>query len=74
MHDPEFDSFVDDGTKRWPAEPTLLRLMHRSGAVRRALAPAGRMALTAYLAQSAIGLIVFSGVGAGLAGTFSPSR
>jgi uncharacterized protein len=53
---------------------TLLRVMHspRTAAVRAALAPAGRMALTNYLGQSAIGLIVFSGIGFGRAGTFSP--
>jgi uncharacterized protein len=53
---------------------TLLRIMHspRTAAVRAALAPAGRMALTNYLGQSVIGLIVFSGIGLGLAGTFSP--
>jgi uncharacterized protein len=53
---------------------TLLRIMHnpRTAAVRATLAPAGRTALTNYLAQSAIGLMVFTGIGLGLAGTFSP--
>jgi uncharacterized protein len=53
---------------------TLLRIMHspRLAAVRTALAPAGRMALTNYLGQSAIGLLTFAGIGLGLAGTFSP--
>jgi uncharacterized protein len=53
---------------------TLLRIMHHPGtaAVRTALAPAGRMALTNYLGQSAIGLITFTGIGLGLAGRFSP--
>ena len=53
---------------------TLLRIMHnpRTAAVRTALAPAGRMALTNYLAQSAVALIAFTGIGFGLAGTFSP--
>ncbi|MGV9212171.1 DUF418 domain-containing protein [Micromonospora sp. RB23] len=53
---------------------TLLRIMHnpRTSVVRAALAPAGRMALTNYLAQSAVGLITFTGIGFGLAGTFSP--
>ncbi|WP_084161760.1 DUF418 domain-containing protein [Nocardia sp. BMG51109] len=54
---------------------TLLRAMHRPGTawVGRALAPAGRIALTNYLAQSAIGLIVFSGIGVGAAGSVSPA-
>ncbi|GAA3728440.1 DUF418 domain-containing protein [Plantactinospora mayteni] len=53
---------------------TLLRIMHspRTAAVRAALAPAGRTALTNYLAQSVVGLMVFTGIGLGLAGTFSP--
>ncbi|WP_033346379.1 DUF418 domain-containing protein [Catenuloplanes japonicus] len=51
---------------------TLLRIIRRWGAVRQVLAPAGRMALTNYLGQSVVGLLVFTGVGLGLAGTFSP--
>ncbi|BCL14484.1 DUF418 domain-containing protein [Micromonospora sagamiensis] len=53
---------------------TLLRVMHdaRTAAVQAALAPAGRMALTNYLGQSVAGLITFTGIGFGLAGTFSP--
>ncbi|MEU4566268.1 DUF418 domain-containing protein [Micromonospora sp. NPDC023956] len=53
---------------------TLLRVMRdaRTAAVRAALAPAGRMALTNYLGQSVVGLITFTGIGFGLAGTFSP--
>ena len=53
---------------------TLLRIMHnpRTAFVRSALAPAGRMALTNYLAQSALGLIASTGIGFGIAGTFSP--
>ncbi|MGC4790106.1 DUF418 domain-containing protein [Micromonospora sp. DT178] len=53
---------------------TLLRIMHnpRTAAVRAALAPAGRMALTNYLGQSVAGLVAFTGIGFGLAGTFSP--
>ncbi len=53
---------------------TLLRLMHRPRAVRlrAALAPAGRIALTNYLGQSAIGLLLFTGIGLGLAGAVSP--
>jgi uncharacterized protein len=51
---------------------TLLRIMHRWGAVRRWLAPVGRMALSNYLGQSVIGMLIFTGVGLGLAGTFPP--
>ncbi|MEE6260450.1 DUF418 domain-containing protein [Plantactinospora sonchi] len=53
---------------------TLLRIMHhpRTSAVRTALAPAGRMALTNYLGQSVAGLIVFTGIGFGFAGRLSP--
>ncbi|SEB37800.1 uncharacterized protein SAMN04489727_1136 [Amycolatopsis tolypomycina] len=51
---------------------TLLRVMHRTASVRDALAPAGRIALTNYLAQALFGLLVFTGAGLGLAGTFSP--
>ncbi|MEO3816917.1 DUF418 domain-containing protein [Plantactinospora sp. B24E8] len=53
---------------------TLLRIMHRPGTavVRTALAPAGRMALTNYLGQSVAGLIIFTGIGFGFAGRFSP--
>ncbi|MFE9582790.1 DUF418 domain-containing protein [Nocardia sp. NPDC006044] len=53
---------------------TLLRLMHspRTNWIRTALAPAGRIALTNYLGQSAIGLILFTGVGFGAAGALSP--
>ncbi|MFI5844609.1 DUF418 domain-containing protein [Catenuloplanes sp. NPDC051500] len=51
---------------------TLLRAMHRWAAVRQCLAPAGRMALSNYLGQSVIGMLIFTGVGLGLAGTFPP--
>ncbi|KAB1905974.1 DUF418 domain-containing protein [Micromonospora sp. AMSO31t] len=53
---------------------TLLRIMHhpRTAMVRSALAPAGRMSLTNYLGQSVAGLVAFTGIGFGLAGTFSP--
>ncbi len=53
---------------------TLLRMMHspRTAFVRTALAPAGRIALTNYLGQSLLGLLIFTGVGLGLAGSFSP--
>ncbi|MEV0700837.1 DUF418 domain-containing protein [Saccharopolyspora sp. NPDC050389] len=54
---------------------TLLRVMHgpRTAFVRAALAPAGRIALTNYLGQSALGLLIFTGIGLGTAGTFSPA-
>jgi uncharacterized protein len=54
---------------------TLLRVMHspRLAFVRPALAPAGRIALTNYLGQSLLGLLIFSGVGLGLAGSVSPA-
>ncbi|MEV1157206.1 DUF418 domain-containing protein [Micromonospora chokoriensis] len=54
---------------------TLLRMMHgpRFGSVRSALAPAGRIALTNYLGQSLLGLLIFSGIGLGLAGSVSPA-
>ena len=53
---------------------TLVRLMHTPGAgwVRTALAPVGRVALTNYLAQSVVGMILFTGVGLGFAGRASP--
>lgn len=55
---------------------TLLRLMHspRTAWLRSALAPAGRIALTNYLGQSAIGLLIFTGVGFGAAGRLSPGE
>ncbi|MDG4827955.1 DUF418 domain-containing protein [Solwaraspora sp. WMMD1047] len=54
---------------------TLLRVMHSPpwAFVRSALAPAGRTALTNYLGQSLLGLLIFSGVGLGLAGRVSPA-
>ena len=53
---------------------TLVRLMHAPGTawIRTALAPVGRIALTNYLAQSVVGIILFTGVGLGLAGRVSP--
>ena len=53
---------------------TLVRLMHtpRGAWLRTALAPVGRIALTNYLAQSAVGVLLFTGVGLGLAGQVSP--
>lgn len=40
--------------------------------MRSALAPAGRVALTNYLAQSLVGLLVFTGIGLGATRSFSP--
>lgn len=53
---------------------TLVRLMHTPGTawIRTVLAPVGRIALTNYLAQSVVGIILFTGVGLGLAGRVSP--
>lgn len=53
---------------------TLIRMMHssRGARLRAALAPVGRVALTNYLAQSLVGVILFTGVGFGLAGQVSP--
>jgi len=53
---------------------TLLRILHsrRWSVAGPALAPAGRMALTNYLGQSVIGLLLFTGIGLGLAGSVSP--
>lgn len=53
---------------------TLVRAMHAPWGrkLRGALAPVGRVALTNYLGQSLAGLVLFSGVGLGLAGQVSP--
>jgi uncharacterized protein len=53
---------------------SLLRFMHtdRGEDIRRLLAPAGRMALSNYLGQSAATLLLFTGVGFGLVGQVSP--
>src|SRR5690625_1122465 len=53
---------------------TALRVAHsrRWSVVSRALAPTGRLALTNYLLQSLVGLVLFTGIGFGLAGTVSP--
>lgn len=53
---------------------TLIRIMHAPWGewVRNALAPVGRIALTNYLGQSLVGVLLFSGVGLGLAGRVSP--
>ncbi|WP_046570039.1 DUF418 domain-containing protein [Micromonospora sp. HK10] len=53
---------------------TLVRLFSRRTRVADALAPAGRMALTNYLGQSLICVLVFTGVGLGLAGRTSPAQ
>ncbi|WP_132476350.1 DUF418 domain-containing protein [Rhodococcus sp. SMB37] len=53
---------------------TLIRIMHAPWGtwVRTVLAPVGRIALTNYLGQSLVGIILFSGIGLGLAGRVSP--
>ncbi len=53
---------------------TLIRIMHwrRASWVRDALSPVGRTALTNYLGQSVAGIVLFTGVGFGLAGKVSP--
>ena len=53
---------------------TLVRLLHVpwGGWLRRVLEPVGRIALTNYLGQSVAGLILFYGIGIGLAGRVSP--
>jgi uncharacterized protein len=53
---------------------TLLRLFSRRPRVADALAPAGRMALTNYLGQSLVCVLVFTGVGLGLAGRGAPAQ
>ena len=54
---------------------TLLRFFQTGAGARTAavLAPAGRMALTNYLAQSLLCLLLFTGVGLGLVGQVSPA-
>jgi uncharacterized protein len=53
---------------------SLLRIMHsdRGEDIRALLAPAGRMALSNYLGQSVATMLIFTGVGFGLAGQVSP--
>ena len=53
---------------------TLVRLLNvrQGGWLRRVLEPVGRIALTNYLAQSLVGLVLFTGIGLGLAGQVSP--
>lgn len=54
---------------------TLLRVFAtpRGGRLARALAPAGRMALSNYLGQSLLGVLIFTGVGLGLTGDTPPA-
>lgn len=54
---------------------TLLRLFTtpRGGRLARLLAPAGRMALSNYLAQSLLGVLIFTGIGLGLTGDTPPA-
>lgn len=54
---------------------TLLRVFRRGAGqrVRGALAPAGRMALTNYLSQSLVCVLLFTGAGAGLVGSVPPA-
>ena len=55
----------------------LLLLLFRTPpgrAVLKALAPAGRMALTNYLGQSLVLMVVFTGVGSGLANALPPAQ
>lgn len=53
---------------------TVVRLINapRTAWIRSVLAPVGRIALTNYLAQSGVGILLFTGVGLGLAGRVSP--
>lgn len=53
---------------------SLLRIMHsdRGQDIRQLLAPAGQMALSNYLGQSVATMLIFTGVGFGLAGQVSP--
>lgn len=53
---------------------TLLRIMHtdRGEDLRRLLAPAGQMALSNYMGQSVATMLIFTGLGFGLAGQVSP--
>lgn len=53
---------------------TLLRLFTRRPRLAGAFAPAGRMALTNYLAQSLMCVLVFTGLGWGLVGRTSPAQ
>lgn len=52
---------------------TLFRVFARAPRLARELAPAGRMALTNYLGQSLLAVLVFTGVGLGLVGRVGPA-
>ncbi|MEV4757408.1 DUF418 domain-containing protein [Micromonospora sp. NPDC049559] len=54
---------------------TALRAFHTPAGQRvaRALGPAGRMALSNYLGQSLLGVLIFTGIGFGLVGRVSPA-
>ncbi|WP_345630477.1 DUF418 domain-containing protein [Rugosimonospora acidiphila] len=53
---------------------TALRLFQRRSRIAHTLAAAGRMSLSNYLGQSLAGVLIFTGVGAGLAGRTSPAQ
>ncbi|MEH1163806.1 DUF418 domain-containing protein [Micromonospora sp. CPCC 205539] len=53
---------------------TMLRLFQRRRWIADALAPAGRMALSNYLGQSLVCVIIFTGAGFGLAGHTPPAQ
>jgi uncharacterized protein len=53
---------------------SLLRFFHRHKRIADVVAPAGRMALTNYLGQSLLCVLVFTGVGLGLAGRTAPAE
>ncbi len=50
---------------------TLMRMFAAGSRLRAVLAPAGRMALTNYLTQSLVGVVLFTGIGFGLVGELS---
>lgn len=52
---------------------TLFRVFARAPRIAAELAPAGRMALTNYLGQSLLAVLVFTGVGLGLVGRVGPA-
>ena len=52
---------------------TLFRIFARAPRFAEELAPAGRMALTNYLGQSLLAVLVFTGVGLGLVGRVGPA-
>jgi uncharacterized protein len=53
---------------------TLLQWFTRRPRIAATLAPAGRMSLTNYLSQSVICVLIFTGIGLGLAGHTSPAQ